>query len=117
LKILYIEDSPIQARTMQKIAQMAECEVLIASTGREGLSMLDQKPDLILLDIGLPDMNGFGLARQINDITPDTPIVATSARGQTLSKEDVLTAHCVDYIPKPWGFMEMVDYLKKAKSR
>jgi len=118
MKILYAEDTPLHVRAMRKIAEMAGCEFISASTGLEALALLHQQPDLVIVDVGLPDISGLTLAEQIHTVKPDMPILAVSASVMPQDKADALAAGCREFIPKPLGFVEMVvrlEYYKKMQ--
>lgn len=112
MKILYVEDTPLHVRIMRKISEMAGCELIDAKTGADAVMLLDLCPNLIILDVGLPDIDGFTLATKIHALTPQTPIVAISAGTMAEDRQQALDAGCIDYLSKPFGFLWMVEYLK-----
>ncbi len=116
MRILYIEDRPVNARVMHKIARAANCELRVAASGREGLAMLDQKPDVILTDIGLPDVDGPALIRQIRQALPDVPIIVVTAHVLPIDRQQCVAAGCTDYIAKPFRFGDMVEYLSQYRA-
>jgi CheY-like chemotaxis protein len=116
MRILYIEDKPVNARVMHKIARAASCELWVATTGREGLAMLDQKPDVILTDIGLPDVDGPALICQIRQALPEVPIIVVTAHVLPIDRQRCAAAGCTDYIAKPFRFGDMVEYLNKYRA-
>ncbi len=73
--------------------------------------MLDAKPDMILTDISLPDIDGPALIRQIRQILPDVPIVVVTAHALSTDRQACMDAGCTDYIAKPFHFQDMVNYL------
>lgn len=73
--------------------------------------MLPLEPDLILMDIGLPDMDGLALTRLIRRERPEVPIIAVSAHSLPEDRARCLAAGCTDTIGKPFAFQEMVRYL------
>ncbi|MHB8624579.1 MAG: response regulator [Aggregatilineales bacterium] len=75
--------------------------------------MLEQHPDLVILDIKLPDTDRFLLTRNILELAPSTAVVATSAGSIPDERQRALAAGCVDYIEKPYRFLEMVEYLDR----
>ncbi len=116
MRILYIDDDPINRRIMHKIARTANCELQGAANVREGLARLAEKPDLILTDARLPDINGLALIRQIRQISPAIPVVVVTAHALSADRQDCLEAGCTDYIAKPFHFEEMVAYLKRYET-
>ncbi len=115
MRILYIDDEPINGRVMRKIARAAHCELLIAERGQEGLALLAEQPDLILTDFALPDMDGPVLIRQIRQTLPAIPIIVFTANGLSSDRQQCLEAGCTDYIAKPFHFSDMVAYLSRHR--
>ncbi len=115
MRILYIDDLPINGRVMRKIARTAHCEVLIAESGKEALALLAEKPDLILTDFALPDLDGPLLIRQIRQMLPTIPIIVFTANGLSTDRQQCLEAGCTDYIAKPFHFSDMVVYLNRYR--
>ncbi len=83
----------------------------IAPTAAEALRILPLDPDLILMDIGLPDMDGLALTRLIRQTHPEVPIIAVTAHNLPEDRVRCLAAGCTDTISKPFPFQEMVGYL------
>lgn len=106
-KVLLIEDER-QIRRFVRIAVEEEgCQVIEAGTMAEGLAAAGaERPDLIVLDLGLPDGNGVDLIRDVRGWA-DTPIVILSARAQEADKIDALDAGADDYLTKPFGVGEL----------
>ena len=103
-KILYIEDSPSNRLLVRRILVVEDYEVLEAEDGIIGIEIARQEhPDLILMDMNLPDVDGYEMTRRIR-ATPelaDIPIVAMTANVMEGDREKTLAAGCVGYIPKP----------------
>ena len=102
-KILVVEDSPTQAMHMQALLEQEGVEVLLASDGREGLQMAQELfPDLIVLDVQMPGMNGFQVCRQLKDQrdTKDIPIIMFTRHDEQEAVVLGLQTGAVDYIPK-----------------
>ncbi len=104
VKILYIEDSPSNRLLVHRILFVEGYEVLEAEDGIIGTEIARQEhPDLILMDMNLPGVDGYELTRRIRS-TPelaDIPIVAMTANVMEGDREKTLAAGCVGYIPKP----------------
>jgi PAS domain S-box-containing protein len=104
-KILYIEDNPANMRLVQKIVTSREgIEFLEAVDGEAGLLIaIEQQPDLILLDINLPGMDGFEVLRLLreNSVTRAIPVVAISANAMSRDIERGMAAGFSDYLTKP----------------
>ncbi|MCC6974134.1 MAG: response regulator [Anaerolineae bacterium] len=98
-------------RVMSKVVQQLDAVLWIAPTAAEALRMLPLEPDLILMDIGLPDMDGLALTRLIRQVRPEVPIIAVTAHTLPEDRVRCLEAGCTDTISKPFPFQEMVRYL------
>ena len=104
MKILYIEDSPSNRLLVSRILSVEGCEVLEAEDGVRGLELAaEEHPDLILMDMNLPDVDGYELTRRVraNPDLADIPVVAMTANVMHGDREKSLEAGCVGYIPKP----------------
>jgi len=113
-RILVIEDEPEIRRFLRTSLAAHDFDVHEATDGREGLrKAAEQPPDLILLDIGLPDISGFEVIKQIRDWS-SVPIVVLSARGQEADKITALDAGADDYLTKPFGVGELLARLRVA---
>ena len=106
-KVLLIEDERQIRRFVRAALEEDGCTVIEAETMAEGLALAgSEKPDLLILDLGLPDGNGVDLIRDIRGWA-DTPIVILSARAQENDKIDALDAGGDDYLTKPFGVGEL----------
>ena len=103
-RILYIEDSPSNRLLVTRILSAEGYEVLEAADGVEGINVArSEHPDLILMDMNLPEVDGYELTetfRSDPDLT-DIPVVAMTANVMQGDREKALQAGCVGYIPKP----------------
>ncbi|MGE4078418.1 MAG: response regulator [Reyranella sp.] len=112
--ILIVEDEPPIRRLLRSILTAHEHRALEAATGGEALSALrHHRPDLILLDLGLPDIDGQALIGRIRAISP-VPIVVLSSRGDEAAKVAALDAGADDYVTKPFGADELMARLRTA---
>ena len=89
-------------------------EVLEASNAKGALELLAKKPDLIILDLGLPDMAGHELLRLIRARDDSVPVVVLSSRGDEAGKVQALDLGADDYITKPFGMDELLARLRAA---
>jgi CheY-like chemotaxis protein len=117
VRILYIEDAPVNVRAMQRIAHHLGYELLTAANAADGLQLARQQPDLILVDVNLPDLDGLTLTRQMRDEQMPMPIIAITAHAITGYREKCLAAGCTDYVTKPFTFKEMVELLKRYECK
>lgn len=103
-RFLYIEDNEQNLYLITFILQAKGYEVLQARSGEEGLRLAEQcRPDLILLDIQLPEMDGYEVARRLreNPSLAKTPIVAVTSYAMAGDREKALASGCDGYIEKP----------------
>ncbi|MDY7079375.1 MAG: response regulator [Chloroflexota bacterium] len=102
-KILVVEDSPTQALHLQTLLEQEGLEVLLAYDGQTGLQMAQQMhPDLIVLDVQMPGMNGFQVCRQLKNesATADIPVIIFTRHDEQEAVVLGLQTGAVDYIPK-----------------
>ena len=112
--ILIVEDEPPIRRLLRATLGEHDYRTLEASTGAEALSALrHHRPDLVLLDLGLPDIDGQALIGRIRQISP-VPIVVLSSRGDEAAKVAALDAGADDYVTKPFGADELMARLSAA---
>ena len=115
--ILLIEDEPQMRRTLTAALRAHEYQVVEAATAREGLAQAaGRNPDLILLDLGLPDLDGLEVTRVVRR-TARTPILVLSARGQESDKVAALDLGADDYLTKPFGVPELLARMRVALRR
>ncbi|MEJ5309542.1 MAG: response regulator [Anaerolineae bacterium] len=103
-KILYIEDNPGNRTLVQRILMVEDYDVFEAADGPTGIEIaLRVKPDLILMDMNLPDIDGYELTRRMRAIPElaHIPIIAMTANVMQGDREKTLAAGCSGYIPKP----------------
>lgn len=113
-KILVIEDEPQMRRFLRVSLSSHGHRVLEAETGQFGLELArSHVPDLVLLDLGLPDMDGLTVVRDLREWT-SVPIIVISARGQEDDKVAVLDAGADDYLTKPFGTNELLARIRVA---
>jgi two-component system, OmpR family, KDP operon response regulator KdpE len=117
LRVLLIEDDPHIRRFLRASLPTQGYELLEADTGAAGLSLAaSQVPDLILLDLGLPDMDGMEVIRRLREWSA-IPIIILSARGQERDKVANLDAGADDYLTKPFGVGELLARIRVALRR
>jgi two-component system, OmpR family, KDP operon response regulator KdpE len=119
MKILVIDDAPdvIESVRLGFTLQWREVEVLGAGAGEQGLDMVEQElPDLVLLDVGLPDIDGYEVLRQIRAFS-DVPVVMLTARDGTLDLVKGLELGADDYVTKPFNHLELLARVKAVLRR
>jgi two-component system KDP operon response regulator KdpE len=119
MKILVIDDEPdvIESVRVGFTLQWREVEVLGAERGEHGLDLVErEKPDLVLLDVGLPDIDGYEVLRQIRAFS-DLPVVMLTARDDTLDLVKGLELGADDYVTKPFNHLELLARVKAVLRR
>jgi two-component system KDP operon response regulator KdpE len=119
MKILVVDDAPdvIESVQLGFTLQWREVEVLGAATGERGLDIVEQEhPDLVLLDVGLPDIDGYEVLRQIRAFS-DVPVVMLTARDDTLDLVKGLELGADDYVTKPFNHLELLARVKAVLRR
>lgn len=112
--ILVIEDDPQIRRFLRVTLTNEGYKLLEATTAKEGLNLVGLRhPDLIVLDLGLPDKDGLEVTRELREWTT-TPIIVLSARNQEQDKVDALDAGADDYLTKPFGTSELLARMRVA---
>jgi two-component system, OmpR family, KDP operon response regulator KdpE len=112
--VLLIEDEPEMRRFLRAALGAESVQLVEAATAREGLAQAaGRKPDLVLLDLGLPDGDGIDVTRRIREWS-SVPIIVISARGQESDKVAALDAGADDYLTKPFGVPELLARMRVA---
>ena len=111
-KILLVEDNELNRDMLSRRLMRKGFDVVLALDGGEGLAMAtSESPDLILLDMSLPVMNGWDVARELkeNSITNHIPIIALTAHAMDGDREKALAAGCNEYETKPIEFQQLLE--------
>lgn len=115
-KILIVEDNPKVVDLVQMILEYLGYVPIVAVTGKQGVNLATSHlPDLVLLDISLPDMDGFTVACQIrqNQKTHSIPILATTGKVSFEDRERCLKNGCDDYISKPYTPKQLASHIER----
>jgi CheY-like chemotaxis protein len=115
-KILVIEDNENNMYLMRFILKKNGYEVIESTTGKEGIELaIKERPDLILLDIQLPDIDGMEAAKKIRESEADgkVPIVAVTSFAMAGDRERILSGGCTGYIEKPLDLENFIAEIKK----
>ena len=112
--ILLIEDEPQMRRFLRTALTTNDYRLVEAETAKEGLAQAAARnPDVILLDLGLPDRDGLDVTRELREWT-GTPIIVLSARGREQDKVAALDVGADDYLTKPFGVEELLARIRVA---
>ncbi len=113
-RILVIEDDKSIRNFLRAILEANNYDVIMANTGSEAYSLItSQCPDMIILDLGLPDMDGMNLLKSVREWS-SLPIVVVSARSHEKDKVTALDMGADDYITKPFGTSELLARIRTA---
>src|SRR6201986_296580 len=114
IKVLVIDDEPPIRKLLRMGLSTQGYDILEAPNGKTSLELLAQNPDLVILDLGLPDMQGLELLRVMRAGNEAVPIVVPSSRGDEVGKVQALDLGADDYITKPFGMDELLSRMRAA---
>ncbi|MGY8677620.1 response regulator transcription factor [Bradyrhizobium sp. UFLA05-153] len=114
IKVLVIDDEPPIRKLLRMGLTTQGYDILEAPNGRTALEKLTEEPALIILDLGLPDIQGHELLRTIRARNESVPIVVLSSRGDEAGKVQALDLGADDYLTKPFGMDELLARLRAA---
>ncbi|HEV8564736.1 MAG TPA: response regulator [Actinomycetota bacterium] len=116
-KVLVVDDEPQIRRALRTSLEAHGYEVVVVGTGEEGvLAAADAAPDLLLLDLGLPDLDGTEVIRRVRAFT-EVPVIVLSVRDAQHDKVAALDAGADDYVTKPFGMEELLARARAAMRR
>lgn len=119
-RILIIEDNMDNHELIRFFLERDGYDTFLAMTGPEGLqAAIKQVPDLVLVDLALPIMDGWDVTRKIreNEKTANIPIVAVTARTMPIDRMRAIEAGCNEYVPKPIDFLALLDVVNRLMTR
>lgn len=115
--VLVVDDDPDVRALVSTLLGRAGYLVFEAADGREALKALyGQRPDLIVLDVSMPDLDGWATLERIRELS-DVPVVMLSARGEELEKVRALRSGADDYVTKPFGRQELLARVESVLRR
>ena len=120
MKILLVEDNELNRDMLSRRLQRRGFEVELAEDGQQGLSLAEtQQPDIVLLDMSLPVIDGWEVARRLKagPLTRAIPLIALTAHAMTGDREKALAAGCDDYDTKPIDFGLLVAKIEALVGR
>ena len=116
--ILIIEDERAISNFISRALNASDYRTIPAYTGKEGLSLFfSHGPDLVLLDLGLPDMDGLEILAQLRGLPREVPIIIISARDREAEKVRALDMGADDYVVKPFGVSELLARIRSTLRR
>src|SRR5262249_33988159 len=114
LKVLVVDDEPPIRKLLRMGLATQSYQILEAPNGRTALDLMGEHPDVVILDLGLPDIDGHELLRQIRSRNESVPIVVLSSRGDEAGKVQALDLGADDYVTKPFGMDELLARMRAA---
>ena len=114
VKVLVVDDEPPIRKLLRMGLGTQGYHILDAPNAKAALELMADEPDLVILDLGLPDMQGLELLRQIRERRVDVPIVVLSSRGEEVAKVEALDLGADDYVTKPFGMEELLARIRTA---
>ena len=117
-RILIVDDEPEMVRGLEDNLRFEGYQTLAAGDGKRGLQLaLTEAPDLILLDIMMPDMSGWDVCRELRRKGLDVPVIMLSARGEEVDRVLGLELGADDYVTKPFGLRELLARIRAVLRR
>ena len=119
-KILLVEDDELNRDMLSRRLMRRDYEVVIAEDGEQGVAMASgEKPDLILMDLSLPVMDGWESTRRLkaDPLTKSIPVIALTAHAMPGDREKSLEAGCDDFETKPVEFQRLLDKIEMLLSK
>ncbi len=114
VRVLVVDDDPAIVRTLAINLRARDYQVQMAHDGRTALEILtEEPPDLMLLDLGLPDLDGIGVLRRLRAFSA-LPVIVLSARHSSDDKVEALDLGANDYVTKPFGVEELMARIRAA---
>jgi two-component system KDP operon response regulator KdpE len=115
--VLVVDDDPAMRRTLSINLRARDYEVETAGDGRSALQVVDERmPDLVLLDLGLPDLDGIAVLTQLRSFT-QVPVIVVSARTESDDKVEALDLGADDFITKPFSIEELLARIRSTSRR
>jgi two-component system KDP operon response regulator KdpE len=119
MKILVVDDDPRLREALEVGLQLQwqDAQVLVANDGEAGLELFFQEePDVVLLDVSMPRMNGFDVLREVRRVS-DVPVIMLTARGEDVDQVRGLELGADDYVPKPFSHLALMARIKAVIRR
>ena len=117
-RILIVDDEPEMVRGLEDNLRFEGYQTLSATDGRRGLALaLSEAPDLLLLDIMMPEMSGWDVCRELRAKGLDIPVIMLTARGEEVDRVRGLELGADDYVTKPFGLRELLARIRAVLRR
>jgi two-component system cell cycle response regulator DivK len=115
-RVLIVEDNPLNMKLLRDVLEAHGYETISTGEGVEGVALAcDQQPDLILMDLQLPDISGYEAVRRLRAHPPTRtiPVVAVTAFAMSGDKRKALTSGCDAYLSKPIGLRDFIELVER----
>jgi DNA-binding response OmpR family regulator len=117
-RVLVVDDDPTVSDVVRRYLEQAGCEVRLAADGAAGLAAIaDQRPDLVVLDLMMPGIDGLEVCRRIRRQLPDLPVIMLTALGEEADRVVGLEVGADDYVTKPFSPRELVLRIRSVLRR
>jgi two-component system KDP operon response regulator KdpE len=113
-RVLVVDDEPPIRKLLRLGLSAHGYQVIEATNGKNALELLGKSPDMIILDLGLPDIQGHDLLRMIRGRNESVPVIVLSSRGDEAGKVQALDLGADDYLTKPFGMDELLARMRAA---
>jgi two-component system, OmpR family, KDP operon response regulator KdpE len=113
-QVLVVDDEPPIRKLLRMGLRVHGYHVIEATNGKTALELLGESPDIIILDLGLPDIKGHDLLRMIRGRNEAVPVIVLSSRGDEAGKVQALDLGADDYVTKPFGMDELLARMRAA---
>jgi two-component system KDP operon response regulator KdpE len=113
-RVLVVDDEPPIRKLLRMGLSAHGYHVIEATNGKNALELLGKSPDIIILDLGLPDIQGHDLLRMIRGRNEAVPVIVLSSRGDEVGKVQALDLGADDYVTKPFGMDELLARMRAA---
>jgi len=114
VKILVIDDEPSIRSLLDTLLRRKGYDVVLADSGRKGLELFRREhPDLIVLDLKMPEMDGLTVLRQIHSLDPKKPVIILTGAGNTEAEQQVRALGVTEYVEKEFSLHLLGDSLKR----
>lgn len=114
LRVMVVDDEPPIRKLLRMGLATQGYHVIDAPNAKAAIELMSEKPDLIILDLGLPDMQGLDLLRALREKNDAVPIVVLSSRADEAAKVQALDFGADDYVTKPFGLNELLARIRAA---
>ena len=117
--VLVVEDNQISFKLMNAVLKQVKANVVHATNGKKAIEEIESEThfDLVLMDMQMPEVDGFEATRRIKEIRPDLPVVATTANSYQETAIACLEAGCDEFLAKPLKFRELFELMQSLFDR